>query len=55
MNKRFIFIIFFFFCFVLKIDESYSTITNKIIAKVDNQIISSYELKNKIMIISIFK
>lgn len=51
MNKRFIFIIFFIFCFVLKIDESYSTITNKIIAKVDNQIISSYELKNKIMII----
>ena len=44
-------IIFFLFIFVFRESNVYSEINNKIIAKVGDQIISSYELKNKIKLI----
>jgi len=51
MKKKFIFFIVFFWIFIFQNNIIYSAINNKIIAKVDDQIISSYELKNKIKII----
>ena len=51
MKKLVTFINFFFLFFIFIIENSYTASQNKIIAKVENQLISSYELKNKIKIL----
>ena len=46
--KKLIFSFLFFFFFFYS-NTTYSTINNKILVKIDDKIISSYELKNKIL------
>ena len=50
MKKYFFFILTFLFLFSFK-SISYSTLESRILAKVENQLISSFELKNKIKLI----
>ena len=51
-KKKLITLLLFFVVFMSK--DIYPNVTNKIIAKIDNQIISSFELKNKIKMILFF-
>ena len=46
--NRLKFLIIFVFIFTLKYNVALSAINNKIIAKIGNEIITSYELENKI-------
>ncbi len=48
MKKLTIFLNILIICSIIKIENSHSVSQNKIIAKVESQLISSYELKNKI-------